>query len=401
MAAYDYDCPTVMNDLIAETGRYMQTVAMKGLPYMPWNVNTPRGTWERGKGIVRNSIIFERTVPTAVGDEWADNAFSDDQGSQNCDYDPETIEFGQTSRNYRRQSREIITPWFCIEDLLETFSLPTFLKGMAKNMMAVSKYVWADIHRKYYSALSEHKLTANAAFDISNDDWDASDPPTSVLLNGHLERVRDYYDVEGLFDGASIGVTSTGSQVLTVLSSSNTIRNLIRQDPDLREDFRYAYMGDGDKSPLIKAYGSSIAYNGFKYVKDLPRRWDIVGGEYVERFPYLSPEAATKGKKQEFDPRYLYAEYEDTVIHIPSVYKELVPKAMGNLGSGFNFTQQNYMGEFEFFNTKDVKCNPRGNKGYFSALFSSAAEPGDTWLGVVIRHKTCSPDIRPVEYCYS
>src|SRR6187455_1321540 len=142
MAAFDYDCPTIMNDLIAETGRYIQDVAMKAIPYMPWLANTPRGAWPTGMGKILNSVVFERTVPTAVGDEWVDSAFSDGDTNAGCDYEPEIIEFGQSTRSFRRQNRYIQTNDFCIEDLMDDFQIATFLRGMARNMKSVSAYVW-------------------------------------------------------------------------------------------------------------------------------------------------------------------------------------------------------------------------------------------------------------------
>lgn len=401
MAAFDYDCPSIVNDLIAETGRYMNEVAMKAIPTTPWLVNTPRGAWPTGMGKVLNSIIFERTVPTTNGTEWTDSVFSDGADNAGCDYTPETIEFGQTPRSFQRQNRYIQTNDFCIEDLMDDFQVQSFLRGMARNMRGVSSYVWADFHRRSYSDLSEHKLTANAGWDITATSFDGSNPPTSVLKAGHLEDIANWLQLEGYFGDSSIGISSTGRQILTLITSANTSRNLIRLDPLLREDFRYSYMGYGDRSPLMMAYGQGISYNGFKHVIDLPRRFDIETNAYVERYPYKTPEAATKGKKQNIDPLYLAAEYEESYIHVPSVFRELIPAPRGDLGSGFSFDPQNYMGDFQFQVIRDRQCNPRGNKGYFDALFSAAAEPGDTWLGFAIRHRTYPPDVRPITQCYS
>jgi len=259
--------------------------------------------------------------------------------------------------------------------------------------------VWSTRRRREYSNMAEHKLTANAAFNIEATSWNAASPPTSVLVAGHLERVYDYLMLNGVFESGSIGMSGT-RHVFPLVTSANTSRGLIKANPDLREDFRYAFSGMGEKSPLVSAYGMALSYNGFKHVIDYPRRYDIVAGAYVERLPYDAPVATTKGYKQELNDLYLYAEYEDSVIHIPSVYRELVPRPKGNMGSGFTFSPQNYMGEFGFKVIEDRQCNPLGNKGFFHALFKSASEPGETWHGFVIRHRTCPPDVRPDAYCY-
>jgi hypothetical protein len=65
------------------------------------------------------------------------------------------------------------------------------------------------------------------------------------------------------------------------------------------------------------------------------------------------------------------------------------------------FDYYSHMGDFQFLVIKDKKCNPRGELGFFDALFASASEPGHTELGFVIRHLNCQPlrTLRPS--CYS
>lgn len=390
MAAFGYDCPTITNAFIQETGRYINDIAMKAIPYTPWLANTPRGEWRDGMGPVQNSIIWERTVPTDTGDEWTQTVTSDGDANA-CLQDPEIVQFGQTTRSMRKFKRYIQTEDFCIEDLRDDFMIESFLRGVGRNLSGVSQYVWATRRRREYARLAEHKVTEKAAINLDATSFSAASPPTSKLLNGTLEQIYDYLKLNGAFVDGAVGTSASARPVFTLITDANTSRDLIRQDPDLREDFRYAFMGMTEKSPLITAYGESRAYNGFKHVIDYPQRWDIVGGAYVERHPYGAPTAATKGVKQELDPLYRYAEFQDSVIHIPSVYRELVPKPLSNPGGKFQFNPQTYMGEFDFKVILDKKCNPRGNNGFFDALFMSASEPGQTWHGFVIRHKNCLP----------
>lgn len=397
--AYDYDCPTIINAFIVETGRYVQDVASKSIPYVPWLANTPRGEWRDGMGLIQNSIVWERTVPTDTGDEWTDAALSTGVDSQGCDFVPEIVEFGQTTRAMRKQTRYFQTEDFCVEDLRNDFLIERFLRGVSSNLAGVTQYVWATRRRREYIRLSDHKVTEKAVIDLDATSFDPATPPTSMLTLGTLEQIYDYLVLNGIFVGGSIGRTGTGKHVFPLITSSATSRNLIRQDPELREDFRFAYMGMKENSPLITAYGEGISYDGFKHVIDYPQRYDIVGGAYVERHPYLAPTAATKGKKQDLDPLYRYAEYEISVVHIPSVYRELVPRPMSNPGGKFEFDPQNYMGEWSFDVIKDKKCNPLGNKGFFQALFMSGSEPGETWHGFSVMHRVCAPH-RYLANCY-
>lgn len=395
MPAFDYDCPTIINAFIAETGRYVNEVAMKAIPYTPWLANTPRGEWRDGMGAVQNSIVWERTVPTDTGDEWTETVTSDGTAPDACDFNPELVHFGQTTRSMRKHKRYLQTEDFCIEDLRDDFMIEQFLRGVGRNLSAVSSYVWATRRRREYARLSDHKVTEKDDIDLNATSFPVGDPPTSRLLNGTLEQIYDYLYLDGAFTDGAIGTSGSGRRVATLITDANTSRDLIRQDPSLREDFRYAFSGMGENSPLLTAYGQGHSYNGFKHVIDYTQRWDIVNGAWVERHPYKGETATTKGYKQDLDDLYRYAEYQDSYIHIPTVYRELVPRPMSNPGGKFQFSPQTYMGEFDFKVILDRKCNPRGNKGFFDALFMSASEPGQTWHGFVIRHKNCIPSREP------
>lgn len=398
MPAFGYDCPTIINGFIAETGRYINDVASKSIPYSPWLANTPRGEWTDGMGLVHNSIVWERTVPNDTDSDWTDTVLSDANIGA-CDFTAENIKFGQTTRSMRKQKRYFQTDDFCIEDLRDDFQIATFLGGVAKNLTGVSSYVWATRRRREYIRLCDHKITEGATIDLDATTFNfVTNPPTSRLTNGTLEQIYDYLYLNGIFVGGSIGMTGQGSPVFTLITDAVTSRDLIRSDPELRSDFRFAFEGMGEKSPLLSAYGESIAYNRYKHVIDYPQRFDVVGGVTVERHPYKAATAATVGYKQDLDPLYRWAAYQISVVHIPTVMKELVPRPISNMGGGFNFDPQKYMGEFGFKVIVDKKCNPLGNKGFFDALFMSASEPMETWHGFAIAHLNCLPK-RLVKNC--
>jgi hypothetical protein len=59
------------------------------------------------------------------------------------------------------------------------------------------------------------------------------------------------------------------------------------------------------------------------------------------------------------------------------------------------------MGEFQFLVIYDKECNPRGELGFFDALYASASQPGHTYLGYAIAHLNCPPLRTPKTSCYS
>jgi len=385
----DYTCDEVTNAFIAQEGLLNDKIYSKAAPTGPWIASTPRAEWKDGMGLIQNNLMWERTVPTDDGDEWIDAVLSDGANDA-CELTPELVEFGQTEREMRLQRRNIQTQEFCVEDLRNDFAIEKVAQGIDKNLTFITQFVWESRNRREYIRLSEHKVTERGSVDLNATSFSGANPPTSRLTWGTLEEIYNYL----LADGAGVagmGKTANGRPVFDLYTDMNTARDLMRQDPELREDFRFAYQGDGINSPLLATLGAGYVYNGFRIVIDpFPVRQDVVGGVITNRAPYADPVATTKGKKQNVNPQYLYAQTQISVIHIPTVFTQRVPRPIGNIGS-MKFDPVSYMGDFKFLNIRDKLCNPRGTKGFFDAVFASASDPGDTHLGYAIWHLNCAP----------
>lgn len=389
----DYTCDNVRDTIIRLTNQISDRFYGKGATIGPWQAMTPRGTWPDGQGEEIQNIMFERTVASDNGDEWVDKTISNDAGVDACNLDPEILKWGQTTRTMRLQRRHLQTEEVCFEDLRSSFLFERFMRAVGQNLKFNTDYVWDSRYRDEYIRLAEHKLTENDTFDINADSTDPSEPPTSNLTWGTLEQIWDFLEAEGAgMNGVQMGRGATTDRpIFDLFTDQTTMRDLIRQDPELREDFRFAYMGEGVNAPLLAQRGKPITYDGFRLVNDPNvRRFDIVAGEKVIRPKYKAAEAATKGFKQEVNPEWLYAEYQTSVVHIPAVFTSLALSTRGGI-AGMNFNPVSWMGDFQFLIILDKKCNPYGNKGFWDALFASASEPGLTHLGFTIDHLRCPP----------
>lgn len=398
MPAYDYDCAEIDNMLLAETGRYMQQALSRRLsPRGRWRNAIPFEKWQDGMGITHNRIVWERTVPTNDGDEWTENAASTGDASSQCDLTPEIVEFGQSTSAWRKSSRNIRTPWFCLEDLRDDHRVKDMLDALQKNLGWITHYVWENRIQDEYERMSEHKITENGAMDIEGTAFDGAAPPTSVLTTGTLRQIYEYLMADGAGEEGGIGLGTTGAPVLQLFTDMETMSNLIEQDPEKRMDFRY---NPETAKMLTRAYGMERAYDNYQYVYNpFQPRYDVVDGAYVRVQPFLDPEAATKGKKQRINKAYLYAEVATSYVVVKQVFTMETPNAITSPGGRLEFKPVDYMGDFAWLNILDAKCNPRGQKGFFDAIFTSAARPGDTWFGFAIRHLRCSP-IRRGYNCY-
>lgn len=399
-----YTCDTVKDLLIRLSGQISDRIYNKGATVGPWQAGTPRGQWMDGMGTTQNNILWERTVPADNnGVEWQNVAVSDNISVDGCTITPEQVNFGQTERSMSLQKRHIQTQDICFEDLRSSFLFERFMGQLQNNLTFISQYVWDSRARDEYIRLSAHKVTENASFDLNATSFSGANPPTSRLTWGPLEQIYDFLEAEGAgMNGVSMGQAGTaGRPVFDLYTDGQSMRQLIRDDPELREDFRFAYEGQGINSPLLMTRGGQFTYNGYRFVNDSNvKRADVIGGVITYRPKYADPVAATKGVKQEVNPFWLYAQTQFSVVHIPAVYTQLVLATKGPI-AGMPFEAVSWMGDFDFLVIKDKVCNPRGNKGFFDALFASASEPGLTHLGFVIWHNNCRPTLGLKPSCYS
>ena len=137
-----YTCDQIANGFISESGRFSGELYRKLAPSGAWLAGTPRGEWKDGMGKILNNIIFERTVPavdtsTAPGgtsNKWIDEVFSDGVSTDACLPTPEIQNWGQTSRAYNVQARNLQTPEFCVEDLRSDYDIEKMIDALLNNL---------------------------------------------------------------------------------------------------------------------------------------------------------------------------------------------------------------------------------------------------------------------------
>lgn len=392
--ANPYTCAEIENAFIALENQISGRIWNKVGPLDNWISRVPKGEFPKGQGFTINSMMLERTLTTSEdGTEWTTAAPSKTtaQGGpvDNCTPTPEVLSFGQTLRPFTLARRNIQTEEFCINDLQYDYQIGKVLANVMEQLTHTADWVWMNRFQNTYMDACDHHITVKISGDTDDGTaWVAASPPTARLSNVTLENIYQSLVLEGASGEGAMGYTEgTGQPVFSLFTDGITARDLIRQDPDLRQDFRYA-----NPDLLIATPGHPYSYNGFKFdwIK-FPPRWEIVNGAYVRVYPYNPKTAATKGFKQEVSNAYKYATYQTSFIFIPTVMTMLYENPDTSPGGGVKFDATSHMGVFKFLVIRDKYCNPRGEKGFFDALFASAAEPGQTYLGYALMHLNCGP----------
>jgi hypothetical protein len=404
-------CENIKNAFFALTGQVSPRLYNRISLNDPWVGYIEKGEWPTGMGFTINSMMLERTLTDGTkenGSGWTAATPSVSGTNNNCLPPPEILQFGQTLRPFTMYRRNIQTENFCINDLQNDFMIAQTLGNVMDQLENVTEWVWSNRYQNEYLVNSLHHITESGSGAI-NDVGAGANPftpatiaggtnltnITSRLVQGTLEQIYTQLVLDGaVATSGAIGRGQNDQPIFALFTDAVTSRDLIRQDPELRMDFRYA---DPDK--LINALGTPYSYNGFKHVwLKFPPRFDNNG---LRVYPYLPPTSTTVGFKTDVNPGYIYAKYQISFVFIPTVYTSLMERPSTNPGGSIKFDYASHMGEFQFLVITDKACNPRGEMGFFDALYASASQPGQTYLGYAIAHLNCPPLRVPKTSCYS
>jgi hypothetical protein len=398
-----YTCEAIKNAFYALTGQVSPRLYNRISINDPWVGYIEKGEWPTGMGYTINSMMLERTLTDhETGTEWtsATPSGSGDVATtnNNCLPTPEILQFGQTLTAFTMYRRNIQTENFCINDLQNDFMISQVLSNVMDQLETVTEWVWSNRYQNEYYNLCDHKITEingqNINMAATTHDF-VGTPPTSRLLQGTLEQIYIQLVLDGaIATSGAIGLGMNDQPIFALFTDAATSRDLIRQDPDLRMDFRYA-----DPDRLINTLGTPYSYNGYKHVwLKFPPRYDATGARV---YPYLAPQSTTKGWKRLINQAYIYAPFQVSFVFIPTVFTCLFERPSTAPGGGLKFDYASHMGEFQFLVIPDKYCNPRGELGFFDALYASASQPGHTYLGWAIAHLNCAPLRTPHPTCYS
>ena len=393
-------CENIKNAFYALTGQVSPRLFNRISINDPWVAYVEKGEWPTGMGFTINSMMLERTITNSeTGTEWTAATPSGNgdvaTANNNCLPTPEILQFGQTLTAFTMYRRNIQTENFCINDLQNDFMIAQTLSHVMDQLETVTEWVWSNRFQNEYMNLCDHKITeVNGTVDYTTNAFNFG-AVSNRLAQGTLETIYQQLVLDGaVATSGAIGKGANDQPIFALFTDAVTSRDLIRQDPDLRMDFRYA---DPDK--LINTLGTPYSYNGFKHVwLKFPPRFDAAGNRV---YPYQPPATTTKGWKRLINQAYVFAPIQVSFIFIPTVFTCLYERPSTAPGGGVKFDYASHMGEFQFLVIPDKACNPRGELGFFDALYASASQPGHTYLGWAIAHMNCPPKHLSLPSCYS
>lgn len=392
------NCAAITDAFVRETNRINESDYfrrnVRTRPIVDFQMST-RGAWEDGIGTVVSNLTMARNFPAGVAAARTNTAASDGISLDACLPPIINLVDGQITQSYQLRHVALQTPEYCIEDIRTSTQFEKTMALRRKSLSEISKWAWADIFTTDYVNLCAHHITCrtSGAFDNGASGYSTTNPPTGGLSMGLLESVAQQIFIEGEIPMAYD--MDTGASVQQLIIGDAASRRLLRDNPTLEQAIRFAWMGAKDDSPLLPSgmEKKRRQFGGYIHnIEPYPRRFNLVNGAYVEQFP-LSTAQVTKGSNQNIAPAWQFAQYEEVILWHPALYKSLAPNTMPQPSPGWIFDPVNYGGNFKALNIPNKDCNPDGNKIFWRAIFSDAAEPLNVNVGYSFLIKSCGYDL--------
>ena len=375
----------------------------------------PRGVYPLGEGLVRTAHRFWG----AIGDQaalttWRNiqtsrPASGQDPGYDSCRYESDMIDYAFETVQYTGYETTRRTRDVCLNDIKWRWQFQQQLRLIFGGLADVTLSIWENFGREMYLKYcadegsiyilaqgSPDSLPLSTTYDpfTSDEITIQRDIDISALDWSFMEWWHQYLALQAPM--AAVG-NEDGMPLYGLVVHPWDFDQMIREDDDLREDFRFA-----KPNVLIENYGTTKAWRGFSIINDMlaPRfKVKTVAANTVtlERVLPYQEEATTVGNKTVVDPDYVNAEYAMGVIFLKNVYETLIPPSgPAAPGGGTSFgVQPSLNGEFRWLNILDRCENPLGEKGYYFARFQGFSRPMEhSKDAIAFLYKRC-PQTRP------
>lgn len=380
-------CATIDQHFLRESGRIGPDTFTRGRETEPiWLGLIAQKPWMNNMGVVIKNTIYERSGLT-VAPTWLPVNPSDGASVNACIPPLTTISNSATTQEYQRYHIALESDPLCLEDIRNSNNPKQAIQAFQDNLMGNANYVRKERIRSEYFRLANHKIVVAPGLPEDETAFPLVQP-TSAMTMGVLR--RKYRQLQREADGTSgvnkVATNSRGATQFLFISSGETIENLIKNDDEIRDDFRWSPR----VSELLGAYDQKFSYGGFIMQEEsFPEHYNWNGAAFV-RVPEYTPSATTIGNKLEINPYWENAQYEVSYIFHPDVMVSRVPDPGLQFGD-VKYNAINYGLEWRWVNRYDRNCNPDENIGFFRAIGMQATEPVYRQFGYAFLALRCFP----------
>jgi hypothetical protein len=347
-----------------------------------------RRMFDMPSGRIPEVISSTHELPTSYPFNLPKLTLSSGTGDPACDVPAGLIRSGYKKRSFELEVDAWETPVICLTDLQFQEQVTQQVQNKEKGLREFAEVRISDWHRVHNIGMIDRKASTTDATSVSQKsdslyDFSGLTLPTYELDWVHLDAFYDMFIRRGAGEH-KVG-DAGGMPVFGMVIGPGYKRGLFQRDSLVRETINYS----SDPFLNFQARGITKAINGWApTVDEFPVRFAADGVTPI--YPTINQATSGSGYEAVENPAYRtvanggQAVYEVVTLVTKDIYEVHVrPDDVTSFGK-MGFGPQNYVGDIEWINNKDMDKNPKGNKGYYRIDLQMAAKPWAPDLGCSI-----------------
>ena len=403
-------CPNVFDAFAVATESLAQDVYKRASYRSMWLNLIERGEYPQGTGLTQTSFQTTSIEPTAA-EQWSAITLANGSNGGACDVTYSDVDVGFNTQEWSPERFALKGPVLCKDDLTFDHRVEAFLRVYLEKLSIRAQRTWEVRYQNLFSKYALKAVADSSFTTVSTIPSGVNELPwiqtgsvgqslnqaTSELTQEMLDAAAATLIQNGATNPDSSGFISYSSDgpVFPLYIGLEASQRIAQNNPEFRNDLRYAEMGSGAGAELLKRIGANRVIKNFRHVPNLfPPRFTYAGGKYTLVQPFTSS-SGTKGTVYDVNPSWQTAEYEAAYIPTPYVFKSHIVRPVNRVGD-LSWMPTNYMGEWQWVTggyklAGNTDCpDPLEKKGQHYAEFVHAAEPIFTNQGYLIIFRRCT-----------
>lgn len=365
--------------------------------------------WPNGAGTQMQQLVFRAEMPQIERglDAWrkmCNNTGCNPGAGPDCAYN--FTELGGTSFDRKvieLMSRDYRSPSYCVTDIQTTAAFKEVFAKIVETLFAQVSWIKEfNIGQNIFTMLAKKYLVDSGGPKPNTQNPYVYRPPGATdLSNLNIELLEFFYERLRRLTSVVPYDVIDGSPIYALQASSQLLARLWRDDANLRQDLRFSSFAD----PNLLKYNFMSSIRGmFLPVATLyPRRFNVVGGVFVEVLPFLHGIPAEVGTFTGMNEAYEDATHEEILIHGKHPFKVYYMNTEQTLGGNSSFgPEPGFLENWVWVNPQTDK-DPLRRCGHYvtSAKIGVSPQFSEGIFGIIVSRpsKALMAQFNPVPVC--
>lgn len=362
----------VQEAFLASPPAISEQILVKNLQHPIWLTELIKvSPFPHGVGTEMQQLILRGELPALERgfDKW--KRLGNNQGCAPCDgpdcsYNWSTFGGHGISRKVMSlMTRDFTSPSYCIKQIQTTHAFKQVFDQVVINLQRQTAFF--KEYNVSFNGLVQ--IAKKYIIDSGGAKGNRADPysyPTvgTVRLSAvNIEIFEFFYEFMRRIPDATPLLMQGSSPLFGALMSEQLLSRLYRDDPSIRQDVRFSSLADS----LVRDYNFLDKIRSMFVPTPIlyPRRFNIVDGELVEVYPFITCVPDEVGSHTDFSPAYNSATHEEIILYGMNPFELMVLPTLTSLGNNTDFgPEYEYFNAWQWFNPR-TEQDPFGREGRF------------------------------------